>query len=522
MTRVALGELLAILLFVSTIGGVMIGYPVAFTLAGVSLLFALIGSALGIFDWALLGGLASRYFGVMTNEVLVAVPLFVFMGVMLERSNIAAALLETMGQLFGRLRGGLGLSVILVGALLAASTGIVGATVVTMGLLSLPAMLRAGYDPKLGTGIICASGTLGQIIPPSIVLIFLGDILASANTMAQLAKGNFAPAPVSVGDLFAGAMIPGLLLVALYMAYVIVQAILNPKSCPPLLMTAEERRTLLPRVMSALVPPLLLIIAVLGSILGGIATPTESASIGALGASLLAAAKGKLSLATLKEVMRSTTLITSLVFVIVLGASVFSLIFRGLGGEALVDDVLSRMPGGAFGAVLAVMILMFILGFFLDTFEIILIVVPITAPAILALDVDPIWLGVMIGVNLQTSFLTPPVGFALFYLRGVAPPGVTTGHIYRGIIPFVAMQIVAMALVWTVPSMATWLPAVIFKEPPAVARDDKPAGPVPPSDDGALDRDPTDAAPPGPATGDSVIDQLLREKDPLSSAPDLL
>ena len=522
MTRVALGELLAILLFVSTIGGVMIGYPVAFTLAGVSLLFALIGSALGIFDWTLLGGLASRYFGVMTNEVLVAVPLFVFMGVMLERSNIAAALLETMGQLFGRLRGGLGLSVILVGALLAASTGIVGATVVTMGLLSLPAMLRAGYDPKLGTGIICASGTLGQIIPPSIVLIFLGDILASANTMAQLAKGNFAPAPVSVGDLFAGAMIPGFLLVALYMAYVIVQAILNPKSCPPLLMTAEEQRTLLPRVMSALVPPLLLIIAVLGSILGGIATPTESASIGALGASLLAAAKRKLSLPTLKEVMRSTTLITSLVFVIVLGASVFSLIFRGLGGEALVDDVLSRMPGGAFGAVLAVMILMFILGFFLDTFEIILIVVPITAPTILALDVDPIWLGVMIGVNLQTSFLTPPVGFALFYLRGVAPPGVTTGHIYRGIIPFVAMQILAMALVWTVPSMATWLPEVIFKEPPAMARDDKPAGPVLPSDDGALGRDPTDAAPPGPAPGDSVIDQLLREKDPLSSAPDLL
>jgi len=522
MTRVALGELLAILLFVSTIGGVMIGYPVAFTLAGVSLLFALIGSALGIFDWTLLGGLASRYFGVMTNEVLVAVPLFVFMGVMLERSNIAAALLETMGQLFGRLRGGLGLSVILVGALLAASTGIVGATVVTMGLLSLPAMLRAGYDPKLGTGIICASGTLGQIIPPSIVLIFLGDILASANTMAQLAKGNFAPAPVSVGDLFAGAMIPGFLLVALYMAYVIVQAILNPKSCPPLLMTAEEQRTLLPRVMSALVPPLLLIIAVLGSILGGIATPTESASIGALGASLLAAAKRKLSLPTLKEVMRSTTLITSLVFVIVLGASVFSLIFRGLGGEALVDDVLSRMPGGAFGAVLAVMILMFILGFFLDTFEIILIVVPITAPTILALDVDPIWLGVMIGVNLQTSFLTPPVGFALFYLRGVAPPGVTTGHIYRGIIPFVAMQILAMALVWTVPSMATWLPEVIFKEPPAMARDDKPAGLVLPSDDGALGRDPTDAAPPGPAPGDSVIDQLLREKDPLSSAPDLL
>lgn len=521
MTKGELGEVLAILLFVTTIGGVMIGYPVAFTLAGMSLFFAVLGGALGIFDWALFGGLASRYFGVMTNEVLVAVPLFVFMGVMLERSNIAAELLETMGQLFGRLRGGLGLSVILVGALLAASTGIVGATVVTMGLLSLPAMLRAGYDPKLATGIICASGTLGQIIPPSIVLIFLGDILASANTMAQLAKGNFSPSPVSVGDLFAGAMIPGFMLVGLYMAYVIVQAVINPKSCPPVLMSAEERRTLPARVMSALVPPLLLIVAVLGSILGGIATPTESASIGALGASLLAAMKRKLSLATLREVMRSTTIITSLVFVIVLGASVFSLVFRGLGGEALVDEVLGRMPGGAFGAVLAVMILMFILGFFLDTFEIILIVVPITAPAILALDVDPIWLGVMIGVNLQTSFLTPPVGFALFYLRGVAPPEVTTGHIYRGIVPFVAMQIVAMALVWVAPRTATWLPEVVFGEPPAVARDGAPAAPAAP-DDGALGRDPTDtdAAPRAPAQDESVLDQLLREKDPLSSAPD--
>ncbi len=521
MTRVALGELLAILLFVSTIGGVLIGYPVAFTLAGVSLLFALLGNVLGIFDWTLFGGLASRYFGVMTNEVLVAVPLFVFMGVMLERSNIAAELLETMGQLFGRLRGGLGISVVLVGALLAASTGIVGATVVTMGLLSLPAMLRAGYDPKLASGIICASGTLGQIIPPSIVLIFLGDILASANTMAQLAKGNFSPSPVSVGDLFAGAMIPGFMLVGLYMAYVVVQAVINPKSCPPLLMTAEERRTLPFRVMSALVPPLLLIVAVLGSILGGIATPTESASIGALGASLLAALKRKLTLPTLTEVMRSTTIITSLVFVIVLGASVFSLVFRGLGGEALVDDVLGRMPGGAFGAVLAVMLLMFILGFFLDTFEIILIVVPITAPTILALDVDPIWLGVMIGMNLQTSFLTPPVGFALFYLRGVAPPGVTTGHIYRGIVPFVALQVVAMGLVWAAPGTATWLPEVIFGGPPPVARDNAPTAPAVP-DDGALDRDPTDTegAPPAPPSGGSVLDQLLHEKDPLSSAPD--
>ncbi|WP_319005116.1 TRAP transporter large permease [Acuticoccus sediminis] len=504
------GEVLAILLFAATIGGVMIGFPVAFTLAGMSLIFAVIGHLFGTFDFTLFFGLPSRYYGTMVNEVLVAVPLFVFMGVMLERSKIATALLETMGQLFGPLRGGLGISVVVVGALLAASTGIVGATVVTMGLLSLPAMLRAGYDPRLATGVVCASGTLGQIVPPSVVLIFLGDILASANTMAQLAKGNFSPDPVSVGDLFAGAMIPGMMLVCIYIGYVIFQAIVNPKSCPPLVMTAEERRTLPLRVLSALIPPLLLIIAVLGSILSGIATPTESASIGALGAMLLAATKRQLTWVNLRDVMRSTMMISSLVFVIVLGASVFSLVFRGLGGELLVDDVLSAMPGGAGGAVLAVMALMFVLGFFLDTFEIILIVVPITAPVLLGLDVDPIWLGVMIGVNLQTSFLTPPVGFALFYLRGVAPPQVTTGHIYRGIVPFVGLQMLAMVFIWTVPQSATWLPEVIFGEGRNVVRD----APVTP-DDGGLDSDPTLESPAAGSGsgGGSVLDDLLGGQD---------
>ena len=518
MSPALVGEALAILLFAATIVGVMMGFPVAFTLAGMSLIFATLGAVLGVFDLALFLGLPSRYFGVMVNEVLVAVPLFVFMGVMLERSKIATALLETMGQLFGRLRGGLGISVVIVGALLAASTGIVGATVVTMGLLSLPAMLRAGYDPKLAAGVVCASGTLGQIVPPSVVLIFLGDILAGANTMAQLAKGNFSPEPVSVGDLFAGALIPGLILILLYMGYVVAQALVNPQSCPPLAMTDEERRTLPSRVLSALVPPLLLIVAVLGSILGGIATPTESASIGALGAMVLAATKGQLTFPNLTAVMRSTMLISSLVFVIVLGASVFSLVFRGLGGELLVEDVLGAMPGGASGAVLAVMALMFALGFFLDTFEIILIVVPITAPVLLMLDVDPIWLGVMIGVNLQTSFLTPPVGFALFYLRGVAPPELTTGHIYRGVAPFVALQLIAMALIWTVPATATWLPDVIFGGPPGTVREGAPIVP----DDGGLDRDPTLDAPAdagGGTGGSSVLDDILGDRDFLLPEP---
>jgi tripartite ATP-independent transporter DctM subunit len=384
------------------------------------------------------------------------------MGVMLERSKLSEQLLETMGLLFGRLRGGLGLSVTLVGMLLAASTGIVGATVVTMGLLSLPAMLKAGYDPKLACGTICASGTLGQIIPPSIVLVILGDILQGAHTQAQLAKGNFAPAPVSVVDLFAGALLPGLLLVGLYLTWQIVLAVVRPKASPALVGAAERREGLARRILVALLPPAFLILAVLGSILAGIATPTESAAVGALGAMVLAGLRARLRLDVLRQVMRTTTQISSMVFLILLGASVFSLVFRGLGGDRMVEDALHDLPGGPFGAMLAVMALMFVLGFFLDFIEIVFVVVPIVGPVLLAMDIDPIWLGVMMAVNLQTSFLTPPFGFALFYLRGVAPASVSTADIYRGIVPFVLIQLFGLALLALFPGLATWLPKVIF------------------------------------------------------------
>ncbi len=469
MGGVPIGEILALAMFAATIFAVLIGYPVAFTLAGTALIFSLVGHLFGAFDLILFTGLASRYFGVMVNEVLVAVPLFIFMGVTLERSGIAESLLETMGQLFGSLRGGLGLSVIAVGALLAASTGIVGATVVTMGLLSLPAMMRAGYDPRLATGIVCASGTLGQIIPPSTVLIFMADMLQGANQAAQQAKGEFAPDPVSVGDLFVGAFLPGLALVGLYMLWVAGKALVQPASAPALRMEAAERRDLPHKVAVALLPPLLLMVAVLGSIIMGIASPTESASVGAVGAMLLAGVRGRLSATVLVEVMRATMTITSLVFVILLGASAFSLVFRGLGGERIVEDLLTGLPGGESAAVLAVMLAMFFLGFFLDTFEIIFIVVPITAPILLGFEsVDPVWLGVLFAVNLQTSFLTPPFGFALFYLRGVAPSGVTTGAIYRGVVPFVALQLLALGMLWAIPDLATWLPRQIYAEPPAL------------------------------------------------------
>jgi tripartite ATP-independent transporter DctM subunit len=462
MDPVLIGEILAGLMFFGIIGVLMLGFPVAFTLAGVSLIFGAAGMAFGVFDPSNFGSLAARYVGFMTNEVLVAVPLFIFMGVMLERSKIAEQLLLTMGKMFGNLRGGLGMSVIIVGALLAASTGVVGATVVTMGLISLPAMLRAGYDPKLASGVICASGTLGQIIPPSTVLIFMGDMLSGINAQVQMAKGNFAPTPVSVGDLFAGALLPGLLLVGLYLACIVVKAIFSPESCPATPVPPEEKKDLWKEVIVALVPPLLLIIAVLGSILGGIATPTEAASVGAVGATLLAALRWRLSFRVLREVAIATATITSMVFVILLGASVFSIVFRLMGGDNLVHEVLTALPGGVTGAIIVVMLMMFVLGFILDTFEIIFIVVPITAPVLLNLGVDPVWLGVIIGVNLQTSFLTPPFGFALFYLRGVAPNRVTTGMIYRGVIPFVVLQIIAIALMFIFPEIATWLPRAIY------------------------------------------------------------
>ncbi len=438
----------------------LIGYPVAFTLAGTALIFAFTGQWAGSFDPVFLQALPSRIYGIMINPTLMAVPLFVFMGVMLERSRIAEDLLESMSGLFGSLRGGLGFSVMLVGMLLAASTGIVGATVVTMGLLSLPTMLRRGYDPRVATGAICASGTLGQIIPPSIVLVLLGDVLSSAYQQAQISQGIYSPKTVSVGDLFAGALIPGLLLVALYLLYLVAVARWRPDAMPA--HPADTPPVSLFTTLKALLPPLLLILAVLGSILGGLATPTEAASVGAVGAMLLATTRRKLTLPVVREVVYSTLKVSSMVFMILIGASVFSLVFRGFGGDTLIEEWLTQLPGGVVGAMLAVMLVMFLLGFVLDFIEITFVVVPIVGPILLAMGLDPVWLGIMIAINLQTSFLTPPFGFALFYLRGVAPAEVSTADIYRGVMPFIVIQLLMLGLLALWPSLATWLPAVVY------------------------------------------------------------
>jgi tripartite ATP-independent transporter DctM subunit len=516
------------------------GYPVAISLAGVALLFAAVGVMFDFFDFTFVSNLPQRIFGTMTNTVLIAVPLFIFMGVMLERSKVAEELLTSMSKLFGTLRGGLGISVTIVGALLAASTGIVGATVVTMGLLSLPTMLRCGYDTSFAAGSICAAGTLGQIIPPSIVLVLLGDVISNAYQKAQLEQMIFAPESVSVGDFFAGALFPGLMLVGFYISYQIAKAIFDPASSPaiPKGELGQDRGQLYKEISSALLPPLILIVAVLGSILGGIATPTEAAAIGALGALFLGghrqsdrqtpstnakrnnsaepfairlAAASLLALVTfttlfdlrlardltspteqnaiygafvlcavaaggvmvslrrtfesgvLQDVVARTAKITSMVFVILIGAALFSLVFRGLGGDDTIHKILNSMPGGILGAMIVVMAVMFFLGFFLDFIEITFVVVPIVAPVLLKMGVDPVWLGVMMAINLQTSFLTPPFGFALFYLRGVAPPEVRTAQIYQGAIPFVIIQVIALAVLALFPSIATWLPELIYK-----------------------------------------------------------
>ncbi len=524
----SVAQILDVAMFVVACVVLLAGYPVAFTLAGTAVLFAGLGWALGAFDPTFLSALPQRIFGIMTNPVLISVPLFVFMGVMLERSKVAELLLETMGRLFGRMPGGLGISVTLVGALLAASTGIVGATVVTMGLLSLPTMLRWGYSPRLATGSIAAAGTLGQIIPPSLVLVVLGDVLATAYQKAQTDMGNFAPDTVSVSDLFAGALIPGLVLAGLYIVYQIAVAIIDPKSSPP----APEGlgKVTFMEVAGALIPPVALVLCVLGSILFGIATPTEAASVGAVGTLLLAGQRRApqstrlylltwgalgilLALASsvdmrlgrgdttggqtsaivaatilsavlaygvvhaswvclreqvLTPVVRTTTEITAMVFTIVIGATFFSLVFRGLGGEAMVEHHLQQLPGGAAGAVLVVMVAMFVLGFFVDFLEISYIVVPIAAPVLLKMPMpdgstmSPIWLGVLMGVNLQTSFMHPPFGVALFYLRGVAPKEVKTTDIYIGIIPFVIIQLAMLWVLWAWPNLATWLPGLIY------------------------------------------------------------
>jgi tripartite ATP-independent transporter DctM subunit len=457
-------EIMALLLFITVCLVLLTGYPVAFALGGTALLFSFIGILTGTFDSAFLTALPNRLYGIMTNMTLIAVPLFIFMGVMLEKSKVADKLLDTMALLFGSMRGGLGISVIIVGMLLAASTGIVGATVVTMGLLSLPTMIKRGYDPAIATGAICASGTLGQIIPPSIILILLGDVLSSAYQQAQLDMGIFSPKTISVGDLFAGALFPGLLLVVFYIIYLAVMAYIKPDLMPAI--PKDERNInkteLYIRVVKVLFPPLFLILAVLGSILAGLATPTEAASVGAMGAILLAISQRQFNLNILQNVMRDTMRITSMVFLIFIGASIFSLVFRGFGGDDVIREILTDLPGGVVSAMFIVMLVMFLLGFILDFIEITFVVVPIVAPILFIMGIDPVWLGIMFAINLQTSFLTPPFGLALFYLRGVAPKEIPTSAIYKGVIPFIAIQIFTMALLVFWPELATWLPTLIY------------------------------------------------------------
>lgn len=451
-------EILPLLMFLVVCLCLMMGYSVAFTLAGTALICAGLGIVTGHFDANLLRAFPDRMFGTMNNYTLIAVPLFVLMGIMLERSQLAEDLLNNMSRLCGRLPAGMGISVVIVGMLLAACTGIVGATVVTMGLMSLPAMLKRGYSAELATGTICATGTLGQIIPPSIALVLLGDILSSAYQQAQLQMGIFNPQPVSVGDLFVGAIVPGLLLVLLYIAYLLVTSLRRPDLAPKGQDENDTDTTSTGQLLSSLAPPILLIMLVLGSIISGAATPTEAAGVGALGATLLAWRKGQLNRAKLADIASSTTTVTAMVFTILIGASLFSLVFRGFGGEEMITDFFNDLPGGVVAATLIVMVVIFLLGFILDFIEITFVVVPIVGPVLLAMGVDPIWLGIMIALNLQTSFLTPPFGFALFYLRGVAPDSVPTAAIYRGVVPFIVLQLALMLTLAVWPQLVTWLP----------------------------------------------------------------
>ncbi|MGK2926967.1 MAG: TRAP transporter large permease [Lysobacterales bacterium] len=452
---------MALGLFVGIGAALMAGFPVAFTLAGVALIFAGLGVLTGTFDVVFLEAFPNRIYGIMTNETLIAVPVFVFMGVMLERSRLADQLLRSLAQLMRGTPGGLGLAVVMVGAMMAASTGIVGATVVTMGLISLPTMLRRGYDPAVATGTICAAGTLGQIIPPSIVLVMLADVLSNAYQQAQLRMGNYAPDTVSVGELFAGALLPGLLLVACYLVYLFILAWARPSLMPPG-REDEDGAVSVGRLLLLISGPLLLIVAVLGSILKGIATPTEAAAVGAVGAMLMALVSGQLSLKALQDVVFRTTRISAMVFMILIGASLFSLVFRGFGGDEMIAGFLTGLPGGAVTAMVLVMGVMFLLGFVLDFIEITFVVVPIVGPVLMAMGLDPLWLGIMIAVNLQTSFLTPPFGFSLFYLRGACPESVPTSAIYRGVVPFIGIQLMVLVVLALWPALVTWLPGIIY------------------------------------------------------------
>lgn len=459
MDSMFLGEIVAVLMVLTTFSVMLLGFPVAFTLGGVAIAFAMIGTALDVFTWPLLSSVINRIYGTMISDTLVAIPLFLFMGVMLEKSRIAEEMLETMGRLFGRRGGGLGISVVFVGMLLAASTGIVGATVVTMGLISLPAMLRAGYDKGLAGGIICSSGALSQIIPPSTVLILLAHQLQGSYMEASMQMGNFAAVPVSTSELFAGALIPGVLLAGAFMATVAFIAWRSPEKAPPL--TDRREPGLWLRALKSVVPALGLVILVLGSILGGFATASESASVGAVGALVLAAIYGQLNLRVLGQVCRSTLLISTMIFVILIGATIFSLVFRGLGGEQLAQDALALVPGGLTGATLVVLGIVFLLGFFLDSFEIIFIATPIFAPVLFLLGADPIFVGVALALVLQTSYVTPPFGFSIFYLQG-ATRELETAAIYRGLAPFIIVQVLFVLLVVAFPDIVTWLPQMLF------------------------------------------------------------
>jgi len=436
-------EYLDLLMILALVLCLLGGYPVAWTLGGVATIFGVIGFGFDFFMF-----LPMRLWGRMTNFTLVAVPLFVYMGVILERSGLAEDLLKTMGDLFGRLRGGLAVSIVLVGAVLGASTGVVGATVVTMGIISLPVMLRSGFSAPAATGVISASGTLGQIIPPSIILVLLGDIMG-----------------VSVGELFAGALVPGFILVGCYIIYIVIYGYFRPEHMPAALVekSAGFGKDELLKIVGVLLPPVFLVLAVLGSILFGVASPTEAAGVGAFGAILLALMKRKLSLALLKESMVTTTRLSSMIFIILLAATSFGLVFRGLKGDQMVQAFFQGIGGGEYVTLAVVMLVLFVLGFFLDVIEITFIVIPILTPVFESMGFNMLWMTVLIAVNFQTSFLTPPMGFSLFYLRGVTPPEVTTVHIYRGVIPYVAIQLVGLAIVILVPSMVTWLPSVVFQ-----------------------------------------------------------
>ena len=453
-------EFFSIVMFVTTLILLIFGFPVAFTLAGSALIFAFLGDLLEIFNFRMLFFFPQRIYGIMINEALVAVPLFIFMGVLLEKTKIASRLLESIADLFGSIKGGLGIGVILVGMLLAASTGIVGATVITMGMLALPTMLKAGYSEKIATGTICAAGTLGQIIPPSIVLILLAEMLQGANEEAGLLMGNLAPLPVTAIDLFAGALLPGLLLVFLFIIYILILSKINPNDLPVIGLN-KSRTKIFKNLLIHILPPIALIFSVLGSIFLGIATPTESAAVGAIGAVFIAFIKKELSFTKIFDASITTAKMSSFVFLILIGASMFSLVFRGFGGDDMISEFLNDIPGGKFAALFLVMATIFVLGFFLDYIEIIFVIIPLVGPSLIASGLDPLWLGILISLNLQTSFLTPPFGFSLFFLRGVAPKNVKTINIYKGVVPFIFIQIFTIFIVFYFPNIATWLPRLL-------------------------------------------------------------